>query len=121
MVTIRPLLAGLSYAIVRPTVVFGKEDILINNITLQEAKDSSEIENVFTTSDNLFRAFSANMKNTDPATKEVLSYREALWAAHTELQESKKFTPISRPREIIRMASSRVGLRWPPWPSLTRA
>ncbi|HCE47065.1 MAG TPA: addiction module protein [Lentisphaeria bacterium] len=73
-------------------LIIPNQDILINNITLQEAKDSSEIENVFTTSDNLFRAFSANMKNTDPATKEVLSYREALWAAHTELQESKKFT-----------------------------
>ncbi|HBC87490.1 MAG TPA: addiction module protein [Lentisphaeria bacterium] len=73
-------------------LIIPNQDILINNITLQEAKDSSEIENVFTTSDNLFRAFSASMKNTDPATKEVLSYREALWAAHTELQETKKFT-----------------------------
>ncbi len=68
------------------------QDILINNITLQEAKDSSEIENVFTTSDNLFRAFSANLKNTDSATKEVLNYREALWAAYTELQKTGVFT-----------------------------
>ncbi|MFA6292835.1 MAG: Fic/DOC family N-terminal domain-containing protein, partial [Victivallales bacterium] len=73
-------------------LIIPNQDILINNITLQEAKDSSEIENVFTTSDNLFRAFSANMKNPDPATKEVLSYREALWAAHKELQETGKFT-----------------------------
>jgi Fic family protein len=51
--------------------------ILINAIPLQEAKLSSEIENIVTTQDELFRA-SLDEKTTDPQTKEVLRYRTAL-------------------------------------------
>lgn len=32
------------------------ENILINTLTLQEAKDSSEVENIVTTNDDLYRA-----------------------------------------------------------------
>ncbi len=53
--------------------------ILVNAITLQEAKDSSEIENIVTTQDSLYRAFSANVNISDAQTKEVLRYRQALW------------------------------------------
>jgi len=53
-------------------------NMLINTLVLQEAKDSSEIENIFTTSDKMYRAFTSNRKNMDPATKEVISYRDAL-------------------------------------------
>lgn len=53
--------------------------ILINSIVAQEAKASSEIENIITTNDKLFMALSANDKQTDPQTKEVLRYRQALW------------------------------------------
>jgi len=53
--------------------------MLINTLVLQEARASSEIENVITTNDKMFRAFTADKKNIDPATKEVLRYREALW------------------------------------------
>ena len=35
------------------------QSILVNSIILQEAKASSEIENIITTNDALFRAFSA--------------------------------------------------------------
>lgn len=61
------------------------QDILINSIILQEAKASSEIENVVTTNDELFRAFSAGSAVFDPATKEVLRYREALWEGFNDL------------------------------------
>lgn len=53
--------------------------VLINSIVVQEAKASSEIENVVTTNDKLFMALSANDQQTDPQTKEVLRYRQALW------------------------------------------
>ena len=92
-------------------LIIPTQDSLINNITLQEAKDSSEIENVFTTSDNLFRAFSANIKNPDPATKEVLSYREALWAAHKELQETGKFTTELFIKTAKMLKQSEEGIR----------
>jgi Fic family protein len=53
--------------------------MLINTLVLQEAKDSSSIENIFTTSDNLYKAFSSNAVVPDAPTKEVLRYRQALW------------------------------------------
>lgn len=53
--------------------------ILLNAIILQEAEASSEIENVITTQDKLYQALnSQSQSNIDPATKEVLRYREAL-------------------------------------------
>src|SRR5688572_24748623 len=52
--------------------------ILINSIPLQEARYSSEIENIVTTNDALFRAAAVESSATDPATKEVLRYRAAL-------------------------------------------
>jgi Fic family protein len=65
--------------------------MLINTLVLQEAKDSSTIENIVTGSDKLFRALSSVRTNIDPATKEVLRYREALWQAFNELTANKKF------------------------------
>jgi Fic family protein len=66
--------------------------MLINTLALQEAKTSTEIENIFTTEDELYKAISDTTKETDsnPATKEVLKYREALWAGHKELQINQK-------------------------------
>jgi Fic family protein len=53
------------------------ETILISTLTLQEAKDSSEVENIVTTHDELFKQnLSATAYN--PATKEVKSYARAL-------------------------------------------
>lgn len=52
--------------------------ILLQNLGLQEARFSSEIENVVTTSDQLYRALAADAKVTDPATREVLAYGRAM-------------------------------------------
>lgn len=54
------------------------QSMLINAIPLQEAKLSSEIENIVTTQDALFSAALDEARNTDPHTKEVLRYRTAL-------------------------------------------
>ena len=54
------------------------QSILINAIPLQEAKLSSEIENIVTTQDELFKAALGEIYVTDPQTKEVLRYRTAL-------------------------------------------
>lgn len=80
------LLAGRSIAIPNPGV-------LINTITLQEAKDSSAIENIFTTDDELYQAFSderSELEATGPA-KEVLRYREALWEGFQYLKDNRAF------------------------------
>ncbi|OGO94870.1 MAG: addiction module protein [Coxiella sp. RIFCSPHIGHO2_12_FULL_42_15] len=55
------------------------QDILVNGIVLQEARLSSEIENIVTTNDELYRAAADKSLTKDPKTKEVLRYREALW------------------------------------------
>ncbi len=54
------------------------EAVLINTLTLQEAKDSSEIENIVTTHDEIYKASIFAEALTNPATKEVQNYSFAL-------------------------------------------
>ena len=54
-------------------------NLLINTIVLQESKDSSEIENIVTTQDELYQAAIDESAKTSAA-KEVLGYRKALYA-----------------------------------------
>ncbi len=54
------------------------QGILINTLGLQEAKDSSEIENIVTTHDELFKDDVHPQAFANPAAKEVLRYRQAL-------------------------------------------
>ncbi len=53
--------------------------MLINAIVLKEAKGSSEIENIITTHDELYKALAINSLNTTLATKEVVNYRKAMF------------------------------------------
>ena len=53
--------------------------LFLDTIHLQEAKASSEIENIITTNDDLYQSLVAEKRFENPATKEVLSYKEALW------------------------------------------
>ncbi|MDB3935631.1 Fic family protein [Granulosicoccus sp.] len=52
--------------------------VLINTLPLLEAADSSRIENIVTTTDELFRHASSDLLSGDPATREALRYRTAL-------------------------------------------
>ena len=64
------------------------QTMLINTIPLLEAKDSSEIENIVTTTDNLFQhAQTGGNAETDSATKEALRYRSALRLGYESLKE----------------------------------
>ena len=54
------------------------QSVLINSIPLLEAKDSSEIENIVTTNDELFREASLGDSDATPETKEAARYRTAL-------------------------------------------
>jgi len=70
------------------SIAIPNQGILINTISLQEAKASSAIENIFTTDDELYKAFSEDQVDVmDNRTKEVLYYREALWNGHNFLRE----------------------------------
>jgi Fic family protein len=64
--------------------------MLINTIPLLEAKDSSEIENIVTTTDQLFQYAQSpaqGQDNADPATKEALRYRTALHRGYQSLKD----------------------------------
>ena len=60
--------------------------MLVNTLPMLEAKDSSEIENIVTTTDRLFR-HAGHGEHADPATKEALRYRGALYWGVASLRE----------------------------------
>lgn len=65
------------------SVVIPNQGLLINTISLQEAKISSAIENIFTTDDELYKSYSDQSEEINGASKEVLRYREALWTGYS--------------------------------------
>ncbi len=60
--------------------------LFLDTIYLQEAKASSEVENIITTNDELYKSLVADRKVENSATKEVLSYKEALWSGLEQLK-----------------------------------
>src|SRR5690606_27081473 len=60
--------------------------LFLDTIYLQEAKASSEVENIITTNDELYKSLVADSKIKNTATKEVLSYKEALWLGLEQLK-----------------------------------
>jgi Fic family protein len=65
---------------------------LINTLGLQEAKDSSEIENIITTHDELFKDDVLPEAFSNPAAKEVLRYRQALRIGFNQIKQSGLLT-----------------------------
>lgn len=78
----RAALAALDQAVYR----LPNPSILLNAVTLLEAQASSEIENIVTTTDELFQLASVDNAHANPATKETLRYRTALYAGIAELE-----------------------------------
>jgi len=68
------------------------ENILISTLTLQEAKDSSEIENIITTQDDLYKSelFAEYIKS--PAAKEVGNYATALQKGFEQVRINRLLT-----------------------------
>ena len=69
------------------------ENILLSSLVLQEALDSSAVENIVTTSDELYRA-ELDIKGglTNAATKEVLNYREAMQVGFDIVRRNRLLT-----------------------------
>ena len=98
------------------------ERILISSLTLQEAKDSSAVENIVTTQDDLYKAgldFSYQFINA--ATKEVLFYREAINEGFRIVRGREILTlnDIKRVQEILEQNSA--GFRTTPGTQLKRS
>lgn len=68
------------------------QGILINTLGMQEAKDSSAIENIVTTHDDLFRDDAFPENGGGLAAKEVLRYRQALYRGYTAVVKTGLLT-----------------------------
>lgn len=79
----RTALAELKQA----TALLPNPAVLINTIPILEAQASSEIENIVTTTDDLFRYADDQERAQNPATKEALRYRSALYEGFQSLQQ----------------------------------
>jgi len=66
--------------------IIPNQAILINSLVLQEAKDSSEIENIITTHDELYRA-NLDISSTTNEAKEVQRYQKALLLGYSLVKE----------------------------------
>ena len=66
--------------------------MLVNTIALREAKASTEIENIFTTDDELYKSISNSEYNLSSNIKEVLFYRQALWFGFEEIKKGNGVT-----------------------------
>src|SRR5690554_6301885 len=71
--------------------IIPNKNILINVVTIKEAKDSSEIENIITTHDDLYKAIS-NASGASAEAKEVVNYRTALWKGYELVKNSNMLT-----------------------------
>lgn len=99
------------------------ENILVSTLTLQEAKDSSEVENIVTTQDDLYRSAAESLSDfvTNAATKEVLNYREALQHGFHLVKEKGVLTS-SVIKEIQKMLEhNSAGFRSVPGTALKRS
>lgn len=65
--------------------------MLVNTIVLREAKASSEIENIFTTDDELYKSLTIEEADLKGNSKEVLFYRQALWTGFNTLKKQRTF------------------------------
>lgn len=95
------------------------EQILISSLTLQEAKDSSEVENIVTTQDDLYRA-ELNLKETviNASAKEVLNYRQAMQCGFALVRKTKLLTLNYVKRIQEELKSNKSGFRASPGTTL---
>jgi len=92
--------------------------ILVNSLGLQEAKDSSEIENIVTTHDELFRQSLRPDASASAATKEVARYRQALDTGWRSVQERGLLTLNHILRIQAELEQNQAGLRQIPGTAL---
>lgn len=85
--------------------------ILVSTLGLQEAKESSAVENIVTTHDELFRDATFPRMHHNPAAKEVLRYRQALDVGFEGVRESGLLTTNQILAIQATLEQNRAGLR----------
>lgn len=67
-------------------------NLFLDTIHLKEAKASSEIENIITTNDEIFKSLISNKNHNNPLAKEIISYKSALWQGLIDLEQKPFIT-----------------------------
>jgi Fic family protein len=101
--------------------VIPNQNILISAISLQEAKESSAIENIVTTQDELYKNLTINSANRDSSTKEVINYRKAIYKGYDIIKKRKLLSAgdITKIQETI--IENNAGIRKLPGTSLVNS
>ena len=94
--------------------------ILLNTVALQEAKASSEIENIFTTNDELYRALSLDTLGLSPLAKEVLRYNDALWHGAKVLRKRPVLSTNLAVEIVNTIKENSAGIRRQPGTKIVR-
>jgi Fic family protein len=97
------------------------EAILINTLTLQDSKDSSEIENIVTTHDEIYKASLMSQAMINPAAKEVQDYSFALRASFETIRKQKIIRLHDRINAQHQLEKNNAGLRKLPGTNLKNA
>lgn len=113
-ISARVALAGLKQA----AELIPNAGVLINALPLLEAKASSAIENIVTTTDKLFEYVDMPDQHADAATKEALRYRTALFEGVKRVQRQR--LTVETALEVCRTikGSKEIGIRAQPGTSL---
>lgn len=85
--------------------------VLLKAMLLQEARASSQIENVVTTNDKLYRALGETRESDDIHTREVRRYGEAVFDGYEKIKQGRPITPsfICDIVEVVK--NTNVGVR----------
>lgn len=102
----------------RAAQLIPNQGMLINTLPLLEARASSEIENIVTTTDRLFQFREAD-ENADPATKEALQYGRALLEGYQTLT-SRPLSTRTAEHVCSQIKGSEMRVRRAPGTALAR-
>lgn len=93
-------------------------NLFLDTIHLKEAKASSEIENIITTNDEIFKSLIAEKKHNNPAAKEIISYKSALWHGLKDLEERPFITTNLCIKIVQIIKQNNAGIRVTPGTTL---
>jgi len=118
----KAITAGRALAQLNGTILnLPNPTLFLDTIYLQEAKASSEVENIITTNDELYKSLVSERKIENYATKEVLSYKEALWLGLDELK-SKPFITTNLCIKIVQcIKQNQASIRKTPGTTLSNS
>lgn len=92
--------------------------ILLSSIILKEATASSEIENIITTQDELYKALLSTDNQIDSQTKEILNYRSAVWVGYSEIKKRNIITTNTIIKIQAELEKNDAGIRKVPGTNL---